>query len=286
MDDSGIEATVEDGVVTLSGVVGSVAEQFRARVDAWVAGVKDVKNELRVESQTRNELRREQKVGALNYEDIRRRVAEAIQADPRVEGKEIQIHVKAGEVTLQGRVGSLAARQAAEEDARNTVGVALVDNQLLVRPAEGVSDTDLTHAVGRALTRDPYVARYKIGVSVVDGAATLTGTVSSRFDRRRAAAIAGTVRGVTQVQNEIQVDAQEELSDEDLTGRIRRRLEWSPYLRSGQFQVSVKEGVATLSGEADRAAQAHVAVQIARQAGAQKVVNEIDVAEAEEPNLR
>jgi len=46
------------------------------------------------------------------------------------------VEVQAGTVILRGTVSSLGAKHAAEQDARNTIGVQSVRNHLTVKPVE------------------------------------------------------------------------------------------------------------------------------------------------------
>ena len=62
---------------------------------------------------------------------------------------------------------------------------------------------DIDHALGRSWFFDPQT----ITVSHVDGSVTLTGTVRSPRERRMAAAAAWAHEGVTEVENDLVVDA-------------------------------------------------------------------------------
>jgi osmotically-inducible protein OsmY len=62
---------------------------------------------------------------------------------------------------------------------------------------------DIEHALGRSWFFDPQTIR----VSIVAGKVTLTGDVRSQRERRMAAAAAWTHEGVTDVQNDLRVNA-------------------------------------------------------------------------------
>ena len=64
--------------------------------------------------------------------------------DSEVKGHEIDVDSQNGVVTLTGTVATEAQKQAAAEIARETDGVARVDNQLLVNAAQAVEDLGLT----------------------------------------------------------------------------------------------------------------------------------------------
>lgn len=117
-----IGVSVADGVVTLSGVVGSLDEKASAFEDAEaVAGVVEVVNHIEV---VPNAIRLDAEI----ENDVRRKLIE----DTIVDATDIQIHVDNGVVTLNGTVDNLYQRQAAEDDAWSLPGVRGVINDLRV----------------------------------------------------------------------------------------------------------------------------------------------------------
>ena len=70
------------------------------------------------------------------------------------------------------------------------------------------SDDRIREDVNQRLTDDPYVDASDIEVGVENREVTLTGTVASRSDKRRAEDIADSVSGVTHVQNNLRVQWQ------------------------------------------------------------------------------
>jgi hypothetical protein len=71
------------------------------------------------------------------------------------------------------------------------------------------SDARILDDVNLRLTDDPLVDASDIDVSVKDVEVTLSGTVASRFEKRRAEDVAEAVSGVTHVQNNLRVRARE-----------------------------------------------------------------------------
>ncbi|HEY8564790.1 MAG TPA: BON domain-containing protein [Beijerinckiaceae bacterium] len=67
------------------------------------------------------------------------------------------------------------------------------------------SDERIREDVSDRLTDDPQVDASEVDVAVADGEVTLSGTVSSRFEKRRAEDVAESVSGVTHVQNNLRV---------------------------------------------------------------------------------
>jgi osmotically-inducible protein OsmY len=277
-----IEVNVDDGKVTLTGTIGSAAERSRARSDAWVAGTTAVDaSALDVEWWARDRMVRK-KTPSLTDSEIEQAVEDAFLYDPRVLSFKPEVEVGAGVVTLSGKVGNLAARRAAEEDARNTVGVWRVDNYLRVRPEQRPTDTELADRVRNAIERDPYLERYDITVTVVNGKAYLYGAVDSQFEKTQAEMVASNVAGVIEVSNELDVTERWTWRDDwEIRQDIESELWWSPFVDSDQVTVAVDDGVATLTGTVDSWQERSAAAENAREGGAKRVRNRLRVSDGE-----
>ncbi len=189
IDDQFIDVEVADGSVTLSGSVGSPEERDRAVARAWVAGAREVDDTaLVVKPWMRNEDRRLRENPALSDEATAEAIRDAFFFDPRVISLNPEIEVNDGVVTLRGTVTNVAAREAAERDARNTVGVNHVINLLKVRNPEAPGDADLEEAIRLALSRDPDTRGDDITVEVSNGRAVLEGEVDTAFESAEARA--------------------------------------------------------------------------------------------------
>ena len=147
-----------------------------------------------------------------------------------------------------------------------------------MRPVSLVPDAELAEQITAALQRDPYVERYKVIVSVVNGKAYLSGTVDSQFEKDQAEDVASRVAGVIDVDNNITVTSIPPLkSDWEITQDIKDELWWSPYVDSNEIAVSVKDGVATLRGLVDGWAEQRIAIENAYQGGALSVRDELTI---------
>jgi osmotically-inducible protein OsmY len=278
VDDGLITVSVDEGEVTLSGAVGSAVEHARAMDDVWVPGVHSVDaGSLEVEWWARDRMRRD-KYAMKSDAQIRQAVEDAFLYDPRVMSTRPQVKVNNGMVTLSGVVQDLQARRAAEEDARNTVGVLLVRNHLRVRPAVERSDEEITRQVQEALQRDPLVDRFNVGVTTFRGEVFLSGEVDSWFEEARAENAAAGVPGVVDIRNNLRADGPPEyLSERRLEEEIEDELFWSPFVDAGEVHVSVDGRVATLTGTVDNWADYSWAAENARQGGAASVRNHLKV---------
>jgi hyperosmotically inducible protein len=139
-------------------------------------------------------------------------------ADPDAPALDINVDTTGGEVTLFGMVGSQAAKQAAEAEARKVNGVKSVRNELQVVPAEQqarvmTSDAELQRAVETSLDKHESLNEADIDVAVKDGVVRLTGTVPSQSARLTAAVAARSTAGVRSVlQDDLRIEGSDRLS--------------------------------------------------------------------------
>jgi osmotically-inducible protein OsmY len=278
VDDGLITVAVDDGKATLSGAVGSALERARAIGQAWIPGIEEVDGTgLEVKWWARDEMRRDKYVLKSDAQ-IRQAVKDAFLYDPRVLSFNPEVRVENGVVTLSGVVDNLEARRAAETDARNTVGVALVRNHLRVRPTNPLSDEEITLRVQRALRWDPVVDRFDVGVTTFDREVSLAGEVDSWPERNHAEDVAAGVPGVVEVQNNLRVRSDTRfVADRVLEEQIEDELFWSPFVDSDEINVAVDNGVATLTGTVDSWADYNWAAENAREGGAVSVRNNVKV---------
>jgi len=303
ISDALIDVEVDEGRVTLEGTVGSVREKSLAAGEAYVRGVQSVDaTGLEVEWWARDEMLRKERFAERSDEDVRRAVLDSFLYDPRVFSFNPEVTVNEGVVTLTGVVDNLKAKRAAAQDAANTIGVWRVKNYLKVRPAEELTDQSVAENVRASLVNDPYVDRFEIAVRVDNGTARLTGNVDSYFEKWQAGDLAASVNGVVDVENRLAVDYDEPVydawfydwdvitsdydydvdtvvkkSDWEIRQDIKDELWWSPFVDSDEVEVSVIDGVATLSGEVDSWSERREATVQALEAGAYMVENDLDV---------
>jgi osmotically-inducible protein OsmY len=123
---SDVDVAVEDGAVTLRGIVEVASQRERAqRLALGVPGVTTVHNELRVWL-------------TVDAADVAERITDAIGAGAIVGADEVTVTVADNDVTLTGTVTSAAHHDAALAAAAGAPGVARVHDELTVRsfPAE------------------------------------------------------------------------------------------------------------------------------------------------------
>jgi osmotically-inducible protein OsmY len=273
---SSIEVNVTDAVATLTGDAGSAIERSYAIRNAWVAGVRRVEaTDLIV----RNGSEISRRATPVNDEKIAELIRTAWRYHPRLSAFKPQVESTNHNVTLTGVVDNLAAKKIAEEIAKKTMGVVQVENHLRVRPQKFADDLALAQEVKAALLRDPYVERFDMRVSARNSSVNLDGRVDSTFEKNYAAFVAARVPGVVDVNNRLSVVDLElpQQTDWELQQQIRDGLRWNPYIGSRGISISVKNGIAVLSGTASSWQERAAAAQIAQRAGAESVLNQVKV---------
>lgn len=196
VDDCNVDVDVTDGVATLSGTVRTYSEKTVAVEDAWkIKGVKSVIDTITVTPE------------ALRLDaDIATDVVNALRSDNRLDARNVAVRVSGGIVELSGTVGSLAEKEAAEEDAWFTAGVIDVANYIEVSPTKVRSDGEIEDDLITAIRRDARIADpTRISVASRAGRVILRGKVQTPEERRAAEEDARFTAGVIEVRNEIEV---------------------------------------------------------------------------------
>jgi osmotically-inducible protein OsmY len=124
VDEGRIGVAVADGIVTLTGEVGSFAAKWNAeRAVERVEGVRGVANDTQVRL-----------VGQYSDTDIARAAVDALTWNSLVPSDRVTVRVENGWVTLQGEVNYDYERRAAERAVRYLDGVTGVSNLVTVTP--------------------------------------------------------------------------------------------------------------------------------------------------------
>ena len=195
VDSAAIAVSVDDGVVTLRGTVGSFREKLDAKHDAErVYGVKDVKNELEVRILT--EHRR-------SDADLRGSVLQAMLLDSLVPST-IDAKVDDGVVTLTGKANWQYQRDEADFVASNIVGTLdLFDEIELEYPTPDRGD--VKESIKKAFKRNAALDADDLHISTDDGTVTVKGTVSSWAEHDEAVDAAWAAPGVSSVHDDLTV---------------------------------------------------------------------------------
>ncbi|HDR73802.1 MAG TPA: BON domain-containing protein [Methanoculleus sp.] len=192
IDASKVEVTVDNGWVTLNGMVPSYAARARATDAACrIPDVIEVDNNLLV--------RYPPEAAVPADADIKQNVLYNLAADPDMDTTDIRVSVRAGTVTLEGSVDAYWKRHEAQWHACRARGVCDIVNELAVVPTRSIADRAIADDVEAALERSARVDVEEVTVEVVDGIVTLTGRVPDWSARRAAVDAVAFTGGVVDV---------------------------------------------------------------------------------------
>jgi hyperosmotically inducible periplasmic protein len=197
-----VQASTEDGIVTLTGTVDVYQQKLDAakkiRKKDQVQGVRnlvEVAGKNVPDSQLEAQLDRKLYYDRIGYDNL---------------FNFVNVSVKDGVTTLTGETRSDVGRDSAVALVNTMPGVKDVVDNIKVAPVSGFDD-DIRLRATRAIYRDPVLSRYAIDpalpirILVDNGKLTLFGTVASKMDKDVAGIRANQVFGVFSVQNNLQV---------------------------------------------------------------------------------
>ena len=196
-----LQATTEDGIVTLSGTV----DLYQQKLDAAkkvrkLDKVQGVRNLIAVSSSAPDaeleaKLERKLHYDRIGYDNL---------------FNFVDVSVKDGVATLNGETYNDVGRDSALAIANYMPGVKDVVDNIKVSPVSGFDDRIRINAL-RAIYRDPVLGRYAsdpakpIRIVVDNGKLSLYGTVATAMDKQIAGMRANQVFGVFSVQNNLEV---------------------------------------------------------------------------------
>jgi osmotically-inducible protein OsmY len=137
-----------------------------------------------------------------------------------------------------------------------------------------MSDHALEHAVMTALADNAFIDADGIVVQVLDGRATLRGTVGNPFERGEAVRTACDVAGITAVEDELLVKLMgtHSRADAGMEAAILAALIADDQVDAAKIEVEVRGGYVTLSGLVELEPQRDHAERIALGVGGVKQV--------------
>ena len=200
----GVNSSVEDGIVTLTGTVGLYQDKLdAAKKTKKLANVTGVRNDIAVAGETVPDAQLQQKLAKkLAYD----RVGYYDNAF-----NYLALSVKEGVATINGDTLNDVAKDSALAIVARTPGVKDVVNQVNVLPVS-LFDDSIRVRTARAIYRDSVLGRYAsdpvhpIRIVVDNGHVTLYGTVESAMDKTIAGIRASSVPGAFSVENKLVVD--------------------------------------------------------------------------------
>ncbi len=223
----------------------------------------------------------------------------------QLENTNVSIDVTHGVAVLKGTVENDDQRALADDTARGLAGVDRVDNRIRVtnEPKES-SDDWVSLKVKSALLFHRNVSSSSTHVNVHEGVVTLSGTVHSDAEKALAEEYAKDVKGVRRVDNNLQVvtaadehaehvearrdsnlttedrSAGEKIDDASITAQIKSSLAVRKSTSALHTNVTTRDGVVTLTGEARNGAEKDLVTKLAENIdGVRNVHNEMSISD-------
>lgn len=274
-----MEVQVKDGHVKLVGAVGSMEEKSKAFNEAWVNGVESVNiSDLEVRFWANEEMKKESLIKDLSNEEKEDAIADALLLDPRLDDFDLTVDVQGRAAILGGKVDRYSAKVAAERDARNTIGITAVDNNIEVIPEAENGDEEIAREAVVLIDMNPLLEKEDINIAVKDNMAILKGAVSSYFQKMTAESVVSKVPGIKAIENEIVIgEPTSDITDKELRQSIENEYYWDVMLEGDQFDISVENGVASIEGKVESWEEYNAAIENAFEGGAYIVKSKINV---------
>jgi hyperosmotically inducible protein len=223
-DSSITVASVNKGVVVLTGEAASLSDHLAAVEDARaVGGVRQIASEIKSpDTLSDAEIWRDAKApastvvssatSAMSDMWITTAAKVSLITNSETPGTAINVDTTRGVVTLFGMVPTEASKRASEAAVAKVSGVQKVRNQLQVvaSPAQmavKADDADIKVLIAKRLA-DAQMDHANFNVEVTDGVARLTGNVDRQSDRLRGLTIARATPGVRSVVDGIEITVQ------------------------------------------------------------------------------
>lgn len=248
-----IDVNTSEGIVTLTGTTDNILSKERAvRIAETVKGVRAVVDRIVVKHDE-----------AIPPAEVEKNVQMSLLHDPATDSYEIKASAdKTGKVRLTGTVESWQERELCETVAMGAAGVTAVDNDIDVKYKVDRPDTEIKPEVEKRLEWDVLVDQALISVRVNDGKVSLTGTVGSAAEKRRARwdAWVGGVESVDVSGLEVARWARDDdlrknkyiaKTDDAISASINRALMYDPRVLSFDIIPKVNNGTVTLEGVVD-----------------------------------
>jgi osmotically-inducible protein OsmY len=184
----------------------------------------------------------------MSNDELTANVTDELFWDPKVHSTSIAVASDGGTVTLRGTVGSFREKREAKKAAERVYGVTKVQNELNVHLMTDAArnDADIRGDVLQALMLDTIVPD-TIDAKVNDGEVALTGEAEWQFQRDEAMQVAGNIRGVLDVWDEIAIVGPPPEAM-DVKDAITKAFDRSAKLDANALKVETSEGTVTVEG--------------------------------------
>lgn len=185
-------------------------------------------------------------------EQIKKDLVDQLSWDNRVDANSINVKVEDSKAILTGSVITYSEKIAAGQIAWSVTGVNLVDNQLQVEFPTTFSipsDQEIKDSIEQRLIWNISIDSSEILIDVSSGIVTLSGSVTSFWQKTSAQIEAEKASGVINVINKLAVVPTEKINDEIIGERIMERVDKNTVADVNNIDVKVKDGQVSLSGQ-------------------------------------
>lgn len=191
-----IGVIVNDGVVSLIGVVDSYAKKMEAENAAKrVNGVKALIEKIEVKFPNR---------WAKTDTEVANEALIALKANYSIPQDKVKIKVEKGWITIEGQLPWNYQSEAATYAVSYLTGVKGVTNNIKIKSE--IQDEIEKQEVEKAIARSSTIDDNTVAVSVSGTTVTLTGIVNSWYQKEEAGRIAWKTLGIWNVKNELAID--------------------------------------------------------------------------------
>jgi osmotically-inducible protein OsmY len=180
-------------------------------------------------------------------EMIKNDVEQELRWEPSVCATKIGVSVNGGVVELDGHVGSLYEKWAAERAALRVVNVTSIASEIIVDLPFGSerTDGDIASAATSHFTWN-YLVPDTIRLKVSNGWVTLQGTVEWQYQKQEAERVVRSLRGVKSVTNEIELKPS--VSATGVKVKIEDALKRDAVIEAKNITVEISGNAVTLTG--------------------------------------
>jgi len=194
---AGINVDAKDGVITLSGIVGSYIKKSQAEETAKkITGVKAVVEKIEVKFDNNDEK---------DDSEIATAVLNVFKSNRDILFDKIQVEVENGHVTLDGKLEWNYQKEAVQRSVSNIDGIKVLTNNIKIE-TDNPDDIEKVE-IERAIERNWAMNNQDVQVCVSGNRVTLNGIVHSFYQKDEAERMAWNAPGVWTVSNELIIDA-------------------------------------------------------------------------------
>ena len=192
IDDTQIEVSVNNKIVTLKGCVSTYPEKVLAEIETQlVPGIESVVNNIEVKFIGFNQMPSDQ--------DVRDAMFCLLDANSEIDSNNVQIFIKKGKVSLGGTVDSFWKKEKIQKMVSQIKGVLSVLNNMSIMPKEKISDEDIAKNLIKSMQNSVRIDAHKVDVNVEGGVVILSGTLSSMSEYNAVKEVVKLTKGVIDI---------------------------------------------------------------------------------------